>query len=105
MSISKRLILAIVILALSVEALHSQSFIIPVEGTYGNDYYIFNYFDWGNGKVLKDCNCGERTYNGHSGTDFGILDFEMMDKGVNVLATDSGEVVLAKDGMFDRETN
>tara|TARA_B110000046_G_scaffold144639_1_gene151740 strand:- start:321 stop:1535 length:1215 start_codon:yes stop_codon:yes gene_type:complete len=80
-----------------------KRFQFPLYGTYGKDYIIVNYVDWGIGASFKDNYCLDKSYNGHQGTDLVIQDFSAMDSGVNVLAVDSGLVIFVKDGVFDRE--
>jgi len=82
----------------------AQAFLhLPIEGEYGKDFIIVNYVDWGNGNEILDYQCGNKTYNGHEGTDFVIRSFAMMDTSVNVLAAADGVVTFIKDGLFDRE--
>ncbi len=82
----------------------SQSrFVNPIEGSYGNEYIIVNYVDWGSGASIGDNHCLNKSYNGHQGTDFVIKNFFTMDSGINVLAVDTGVVIFTKDGEFDRE--
>lgn len=76
----------------------------PVEGTYGVDFVIINYVDWGEGDIVLDHHCGSKSYNGHQGTDIVIRSFRAMDSGVYVLAAADGEVIAIQDGFYDRET-
>lgn len=78
-------------------------FVLPIEGTYGSDFIIVNYVDWGAGNQILDNHCLDKTYNGHQGTDFVIKHFSSMDAGVNVRAVDTGIVIAFQDGLFDRE--
>lgn len=90
-----------------------QDLIIPIEGTYGDDYIIVNYPDWhfDDGPVLvedgflRDFMCGSKTYDGHQGTDFVIRGFTQMDSSVNVLAIEDGEIIHVTEDLFDRETD
>jgi len=75
----------------------------PIEGVYGKDYVIVNHVDWGLNDSIMDAWCGNKTYNGHQGTDFTLPKFNKMDSGVYVLAADSGMITFIKDGLFDRE--
>jgi len=76
---------------------------LPVEGTYGETFKIVNYVDWAEGNEILDHNCGNKTYNGHQGTDFVIRSFRTMDSGVSVTAAADGIVTTIIDGLFDRE--
>ncbi|MBU0553560.1 M23 family metallopeptidase [Myxococcota bacterium] len=63
---------------------------------------ITAYFDQGG---TSDWHCGDNTYAGHRGTDFGIIGrFDAMDEGRDVVASAPGEVIAAHDGEFDRCT-
>jgi hypothetical protein len=48
-----------------------------------------------------DFRCGHRTYDGHDGTDIRLADLDIQRKGVEVLATASGQVAHARDSMED----
>ncbi len=76
---------------------------VPIEGNYGNEFIIVNHVDWGENDEILDYQCGNKTYNGHQGTDFVIRSFSMMDDGVFVVAALDGVVTYIKDGLFDRE--
>jgi len=78
-------------------------FVLPLLGNYGQDYMLVNYVDWGLSTAIKDNYCDSKTYEGHSGTDFVIRDFRMMDLGVDVVSVKKGKVIFVKDGLFDRE--
>lgn len=70
-----------------------------------NYFAITNQFDHDPGPGLLDYACGERTYDGHSGTDIALhpLSWNMMDAGViTVVAAAPGEIVYRHDGEFDR---
>lgn len=75
----------------------------PLQGQYRNDYIIVNYVDWGAATSIKDYHCLDKSYDGHQGTDYVIRNFSAMDKGVNVVAVDSGRVIFVHDGEYDRE--
>jgi|GEM_PF-2095472 len=77
------------------------SFGIPIEGQYLKDYFIVNYVDWSTSGI-KDYNCGDKTYDGHKGTDFALRSFRQMDSGVFVLSADAGKVISVVDSFFDR---
>lgn len=50
----------------------------------------------------RDWACRGLTFNGHSGTDFGIGGLEEMDRGRPVYAAAAGQVIQVEDGHFDR---
>lgn len=66
-----------------------------------NSYYtIYNYIDQDNTTGVKDYNCGNRTYDGHMGTDFVIFPFwwkKMEENSVEIVAAADG-VIVAKVG-------
>jgi hypothetical protein len=76
-------------------------FIIPIAGNYLQDYYLVNYVDW-SVSGIQDHACGNKTYDGHQGTDFVIRNFSQMDAGVDVYAAKSGVVTFIVDTLFDR---
>jgi hypothetical protein len=77
-------------------------FTLPIEGTYGKDWFIVNHVDEDTTANFIDAFCGTKSYNGHYGTDFVIRNFNQMDAGVNILAPADGQVFVTKDGLFDR---
>ncbi|MBC8047674.1 MAG: hypothetical protein H7Y00_12830, partial [Fimbriimonadaceae bacterium] len=79
----------------------TPQFITPIQGTHLEDYYLVNYVDWDFTGIL-DYKCGNKTYDGHQGTDFVIRNFAQMDAGVNVFAADTGIVTFVLDTLFDR---
>ncbi len=84
--------------------LYGQAFLhTPIAGTYGQDFIIVNYVDWGQDTIILDHECGNKSYDGHQGTDFVIRSFAEMDNGVQVLAAADGVVTFIQDGLFDRE--
>jgi len=76
-------------------------FLIPVEGIHLQDYYVVNYVDWSSDSI-KDHQCGNKTYDGHMGTDFTLRNFAQMDAGVDVYAANTGVVTFFVDSLFDR---
>ncbi|HWP47651.1 MAG TPA: M23 family metallopeptidase [Candidatus Limnocylindrales bacterium] len=77
-------------------------FIFPLNCELGKTCFITNYMDDDPAPgSVKDWNCGSMTYDGHNGTDFVIEGWEAMDRGVDVLAADSGVVTEAVDGYYD----
>ncbi|MFN0036215.1 MAG: M23 family metallopeptidase [Saprospiraceae bacterium] len=76
-------------------------FIIPIQGTHLQDFYVVNYVDWSFGGI-QDHHCGNKTYDGHQGTDFVLRNFAQMDAGVDVYAAGAGVVTYVLDTLFDR---
>ena len=74
----------------------------PLQGVEGQDYFIVNYMDHDTTAGLKDYECGDKTYQGHTGTDFVLRSFKTMDSGVYVKAVANGRVFITKDSLFDR---
>lgn len=83
------------------EAPPGGGFSLPLKCTLDRDCWIINLPDDGRGEKVVDYKCGNRTYNGHEGTDFGIRDFLAVDEGVPVVATADGIVTAARDGTPD----
>lgn len=68
-------------------------------------YGISNFVDQNSGSGLLDYNCGNRTYDGHKGTDIFLWPFPWMkmdNNEVEVIAADAGIIVAKYDGNFDR---
>ncbi len=100
----KKSIKIVVFLAITCRIAWGQPFLkLPVRGNYGSDFIVVNYVDWKAGNGILDYHCGNKTYDGHQGTDFVIRSFFAMDKGIDVLAAADGVVIDVKDGFFDRE--
>lgn len=99
----KKCIILTIIIAVSTLKLAAQlpKFSSPVEGNYLKDYYIIAYVDW-SFIGFQDYNCGNKSYDGHQGTDFVLRSFAQMDSGVFILAADSGTVVEVADTFYDR---
>ena len=74
----------------------------PLAGVAGVDYWIVNYVDHDTSSGLSNYACGNKTYDGHEGTDFLIRSFKTMDSGVYVYAAADGIVFKLQDGVFDR---
>jgi len=70
-----------------------------------NDYYgISNYVDQDNSGVLLDYDCGNRTYNGHRGTDYFTWPFGwylVENDMIEVVAAEAGTIILRNDGEDD----
>ena len=50
----------------------------------------------------SDFSCSFLTYDGHKGTDFGLRDPALLDRGVFVVAAAAGRVVARRDGVIDK---
>ncbi|MBD2704896.1 peptidoglycan DD-metalloendopeptidase family protein [Spirosoma sp. BT702] len=58
--------------------------------------------------AILDYNGGNRTYDGHTGTDIGVQPFpwDMLDNSrVEVIAAAAGTIIIRQDGNFDRQCN
>lgn len=75
---------------------------LPIDCQLGKDCFIFHYVDVEPDEREIDVNCGRQTYNNHKGTDFGIPNLNVMEKGVKVLAVAPGEVKRVRDGVSDK---
>ena len=73
---------------------------MTTSGTYITAYYDNNR----SSGALRDWNNGKKTYDNHSGSDYGVGSWSGMDKGVWIVAGAAGKVVAAVDGNFDRCT-
>lgn len=73
----------------------------PLAGAYLKDFFIVHYMDWSVDNIL-DYHCGEKSYDGHQGTDFVLRNFAQMDQGVTVLAAADGIVSSMEDSLYDR---
>ena len=78
---------------------------LPLACTPGTDCWVVNYVDDDPGPGASDFSCGPRSYDGHKGTDFGLLDLRTMAEGVAVLAASDGTVKALRDGMPDTGTD
>jgi hypothetical protein len=74
---------------------------LPLACTLGSDCWIVNFVDVDPGPGTADFTCGPRSYDGHKGTDFGLLDLKAMALGVEVRAAAAGTVLARRDGMPD----
>ncbi|MCX6350816.1 MAG: peptidoglycan DD-metalloendopeptidase family protein [Bacteroidetes bacterium] len=100
----KKQLLFILWLCTSALPLLAQSvkFVKPIEGVAGKDFYLVNYMDHDSTKGLKDINCIDKTYDGHTGTDMVLRSFLSMDSGYAVYAAAKGKVMVTRDNMYDR---
>ncbi|MSO75678.1 MAG: M23 family metallopeptidase [Alphaproteobacteria bacterium] len=68
----------------------------------GETCWLVNHVDHEPGSGARDYGCGGRVYDGHKGTDIGLRNRAVMDRGVAVLAAAPGRVVSVRDGVVDR---
>jgi hypothetical protein len=77
-----------------------------VNQTPGNSFYsLSNYFENDPSGLVRDCNCGKRSYNGHIGTDiypWPAWWLAMDNEEVDVVAGAGGRIINKIDGNFDR---
>ena len=72
---------------------------------YPGYYAISNFVDHDPTTGLLDYNCGNRTYDGHQGTDIRIVPFrwnKMANGEVEIIAAAPGVIILKQDGNFDQ---
>ncbi len=75
---------------------------MPAACTPGQNCWIVNHVDMNPASgVAEDFTCGSKTYDGHEGTDFGLLDTATMKTGVSVLAAAPGKVMRVRNNMPD----
>jgi hypothetical protein len=67
--------------------------------------YIQQYVDHDGSENASDFTCSGLSYDGHKGTDFALPSYDMIAKGVDVIASASGTVVGIRDGMADVRYN
>ena len=76
-------------------------FALPIACQPGSDCFVQNYVDHDPSTAYRDYACGERTYDGHDGTDFRLRSLVAQRAGVAVLAAADGVVAGVRDGMED----
>jgi len=74
---------------------------MPIRCTQSSDCWIVNYVDMDPSISISDYSCGVATYNGHKGTDFAIMDADVMRQGVEVFASAGGIVKGTRNSMRD----
>ncbi len=76
----------------------------PLDHPLHDKVYISNYVDLNsNENQTQDYNCGfQHTYDGHTGTDFALLNFRIMDQGIGIVAVADGVVTWTEDFNVDR---
>ena len=75
--------------------------VLPVACEIGRDCFVQNFFDHDPSPDRRDYSCGRLSYDGHSGTDFRVMDIPSMMRGVTVVAAAGGIVKAVRDGMPD----
>lgn len=73
----------------------------PLECDLETECYIQQYVDHDPSPKASDFTCSFLTYDGHKGTDFGLRDPALLDRGVFVVAAAPGRVVGRRDGVAD----
>lgn len=75
---------------------------LPIDCVPGQDCHVLAYVDKLPGPEFADVGGGRQTYDGHDGTDFGVVDEAVIKKGVAVKAAAAGTVVRVRDGVADQ---
>jgi MYXO-CTERM domain-containing protein len=87
----------------------ATSFRLPLtECNLSGGCYVTAYFDLNrSSSSIRDWDCKTKTYDQHSGTDFGIGGFAGMDANGSrpIVAGAAGTVIATKDGLYDRNTS
>lgn len=77
-------------------------FDLPIDCDVGTDCWVMNYVDFDpDDETQTDPACLARTYDGHKGTDFALLDGVALAQGVDVLAAADGTVSRLRDSEKD----
>ena len=79
----------------------ARAFVLPVRCVIPEECFVQSYVDIDPGPGIRDRACGIHTYDGHTGTDFRLQSLDLMDRGIPVLAAESGQIVRTRDGMRD----
>jgi hypothetical protein len=75
---------------------------VPMQCELGQTCYIEDYVDNDPAEGRqKDFACGIKSRDGHRGTDFALIDFDAIGRGISVLAAAPGVVSRIRDGMPD----
>lgn len=77
----------------------------PLSGTLDEDFFYVGHVDHAGSGAIEDYHCGEKTYDGHSGTDIALSSFDAMEAGVTIFATMDGAVLETHDGEPDHNTS
>lgn len=73
----------------------------PIDCDLNGPCYIQQYVDHDPTKDASDFTCSGLSYDGHKGTDFALPTYDMINHGVDVLASAAGIVAGVRDGMDD----
>lgn len=79
--------------------------VFPLPGTLDQDFFYVGMVDHAAAGAIEDYQCGERTYDGHTGTDIGLASFADMEAGVTISAALAGTVLETHDGEPDHNTS
>ncbi|WP_120500245.1 M23 family metallopeptidase [Roseovarius sp. EL26] len=79
----------------------APTLVLPLDCVLGQNCYIEDYVDADPSEDQRDYTCGLKSRDGHHGTDIGLLSFEAMQEGVDVLAAAPGVVSAVRDGVAD----
>lgn len=77
------------------------SLISPIDCALDGPCYIQQYVDHDPTAAASDFTCSSLSYDGHKGTDFALPTYDLIEKGVNVLAAASGTVAGMRNNMPD----
>ena len=90
------------LLSLAVPATAGElSLIAPIDCDLNGPCYIQQYVDHDPTGEWSDFNCSGLSYDGHKGTDFALPTHDMIEQGVDVLASAAGTVRGTRDGIED----
>jgi hypothetical protein len=78
---------------------------MPIRCKQNSDCWIVNYVDMDPTNGISDYTCGTTTYDQHKGTDFAIMNVDVMRQGVEVLASANGIVRGTRNNMRDINVN
>lgn len=104
MTIARAALAAALAMITSAPATGAEEFrlAMPLDCTLGETCFIEDYVDNDPSQGRQqDFNCGINSRDGHRGTDFALLDFDVIKTGVSVLAAAPGVVLRVRDEMAD----
>ena len=91
------------ILASATPVVADVSFLgMPLDCVLGETCVIEDYPDIDPSDATADYRCGLKSRNGHSGTDFALLNFDQMTQGVRVIAAADGRVQAIRNTLPDQ---
>lgn len=73
----------------------------PLACTLGENCFTAHYVDMNPSPQAQDPYCGQKTYDTHKGTDFGLNSLNQMNQGIDVLAALDGKVLRTRNGESD----